>query len=218
MKEIKTGRLKIIPMSPEQFKDLAQSPQEDEAAKAVLLDRFNASIEDPKNRLWYTCWQIVLRADLTVLGSLSFRGPVENGCVALDIEIDPAVRSRGYATEAVGAMVRWAFSHQTVFFVTAETKEEHPASMRVLEKNEFVRVGTSENGLHWCREKPESSWMTIFMGMGLCLGIALSGSEVGTGIALGLCLGLAIGISFDSWEKATRKKMKEAMKQADIEA
>ncbi|MGH7701955.1 MAG: GNAT family N-acetyltransferase, partial [Gemmatimonadales bacterium] len=48
----------------------------------------------------------------------------------------------GYASEAVAALSRWAFSHPEVSRVIAETYPELGASRRVLERNEFRLAGS----------------------------------------------------------------------------
>jgi RimJ/RimL family protein N-acetyltransferase len=57
-------------------------------------------------------------------------------------------RVQGYATEAVARLVVWAFSHQNVVEVTAETLPHLRQSIRVMEKNGFAFRGPgSEHGV-----------------------------------------------------------------------
>ncbi|TDT40752.1 RimJ/RimL family protein N-acetyltransferase [Streptomyces sp. BK208] len=53
-----------------------------------------------------------------------------------------AMWGRGYATEAVRALLRWAFGTLDLNRVQAEADTRNPASARVLEKAGFVREGT----------------------------------------------------------------------------
>lgn len=48
---------------------------------------------------------------------------------------------KGYATEAVGLMTEYAFSHFTIVRLYAEVFENNKASMKVLEKNDYVLEG-----------------------------------------------------------------------------
>jgi ribosomal-protein-alanine N-acetyltransferase len=48
----------------------------------------------------------------------------------------------GYATEAAGALLQWAFDHLDLNRVQAETDTRNAASARVLEKLGFVHEGT----------------------------------------------------------------------------
>jgi len=56
--------------------------------------------------------------------------------------LDDAAWGRGFATEAVGAMLQWAFDTLDLNRVQAELDTRNPASARVLEKLGFVREGT----------------------------------------------------------------------------
>lgn len=56
-------------------------------------------------------------------------------------------RNKGYATEAVSAVLQWAFDDPAVTAVEAETDSENAASVRVLEKCGFKANGkTGEEG------------------------------------------------------------------------
>ena len=55
---------------------------------------------------------------------------------------DDAAWGHGYATEAAGVLLRWAFGTLDLNRVQAETDTRNVASARVLEKLGFVREGT----------------------------------------------------------------------------
>ncbi|MGL5850946.1 MAG: GNAT family N-acetyltransferase [Phycicoccus sp.] len=55
---------------------------------------------------------------------------------------DDAAWGRGYATEAAGALLQWAFDTLDLNRVQAETDTRNIASARVLEKLGFIREGT----------------------------------------------------------------------------
>lgn len=56
--------------------------------------------------------------------------------------LDEAPWSQGYATEAIGALLRRAFDALELNRVQAEIDTRNPGSARVLEKFGFVREGT----------------------------------------------------------------------------
>ena len=56
--------------------------------------------------------------------------------------LDDAAWGQGFATEAAGALLRWAFDALDLHRVQAETDTRNTASSRVLEKLGFVREGT----------------------------------------------------------------------------
>ncbi len=53
----------------------------------------------------------------------------------------PAFQGKGYATEAVAALVAWIFAHPHVRSVNAQTFPDHQASLRVLAKSGFHFAG-----------------------------------------------------------------------------
>ena len=59
----------------------------------------------------------------------------------------PQFQKRGYATELLGGLLKWALAQPGVHRVAAETEWDNPASVRVLEKAGFALVGpTGEPG------------------------------------------------------------------------
>lgn len=56
----------------------------------------------------------------------------------------PAWRGQGYATELVGALLRWAFGDLRVGRILAHTTAQNAASCRILEKSGFHPVGRAE--------------------------------------------------------------------------
>ncbi len=84
----------------------------------------------------------VLRAERLAVGSLGFKGPPDpSGSVEVGYSINRSMRGRGYATEVVAALGAWALAQPGVRRVTAECLPTNAASIRVLEKSGFVRVG-----------------------------------------------------------------------------
>lgn len=78
----------------------------------------------------------------TAIGGCGFKGkPSADGTVEIGYSMLPEFQRAGYATEAAGALLRWAFSHAEVSSVIAETYPELRPSIRVLEKNNFRFVG-----------------------------------------------------------------------------
>jgi RimJ/RimL family protein N-acetyltransferase len=157
MKELKTERLRITPLTAEQMGMLIKKPQPDEHLEAALLEMYTGCVGNPKDFLWYTNWQIFLRSDDTYIGSLCFMGAPLNGAVEIGYGIDNPYENQGYASEAVKALTEWAFTNQGVCSIMAETDHENLASMRVLEKNGFVRAGDGEEGPRWAKEKTISN-------------------------------------------------------------
>jgi RimJ/RimL family protein N-acetyltransferase len=86
-----------------------------------------------------------IHAPAKVIGAISLerRGPDR---LTLGYVLAPEVWGRGYATEAVGVMVMWAFALSHVAEIDASVHVENAASRRVLEKAGFSHVGRGLRG------------------------------------------------------------------------
>ena len=114
------------------------------------LARFAAATTiDP----WVLGFRLVLAATGEVVGTCGFKGPPDaDGMVEIAYGIAPEHQNMGYATEAAGALVRFAFTSPDVRLVRAHTFEETNASARVLAKCHFRPAGQvvdPEDGLVW---------------------------------------------------------------------
>jgi Acetyltransferases, including N-acetylases of ribosomal proteins len=90
---------------------------------------------------WYYCLKM---ADNTLLaiGSGGFKGkPDENGVVEIGYSIMEEHQRKGYASEAVKALTRWAFGFPNVNKIIAQTFPENSGSIKVLGRCGFKFVG-----------------------------------------------------------------------------
>ena len=149
---IETARLRLMASTLEQAR--AQIANMTPAEKAQLsqdwLERLRvATTDDP----WVLGFDLVDKIADTPLGSCGFKGPPDaDGMVEIAYGIAPEHQNKGYATEAAGAMVRFAFASGQVRVVRAHTIAEANASARVLIKCGFSSIGQvvdPEDGLVW---------------------------------------------------------------------
>lgn len=113
----------------------------------VLLDvreYFAQTLEGhPEYQGWWS-WYALQKSPRILIGSGGFNGPPdEAGTVTVGYAVLPGFEGRGYASELAGGLVRRAFAVPTVKRIFATTFERHHASVRVLEKNGFIRNGVS---------------------------------------------------------------------------
>jgi len=150
--ELKTARLTLVPHTPEGVRALIE--QMDETQRAELSPQWLESVGvattvDP----WLLGFALVERSSGTEIGSCGFKGPPDTqGMVEIAYGVEPAYQNNGYATEAAGALVAYAFSSGLVRVVRAHTYGEANASARVLAKCHFHLVGQvidPEDGLVW---------------------------------------------------------------------
>ena len=81
-------------------------------------------IKNPENHIWYTLWFMELKDSANeIVGSLSFKGISENGIVEIGYGINDGYENKGYTTEAVGAVLKWASEQPNVKQIEAEAEE-----------------------------------------------------------------------------------------------
>jgi RimJ/RimL family protein N-acetyltransferase len=69
--------------------------------------------------------------------------------VEIGYGVDEAFRGRGFAAEAVGALVDWGRDREDVGVIFAETLTANLPSRRVLEKNDFQPFAESSDAVLW---------------------------------------------------------------------
>ncbi len=115
----------------------------------------------PSGDPWALSFTAIERASGLIAGSCAFKGPPDAaGVVEIAYGTDPAHRGRGFATESADALTRFAFASGLVRLVRAHTKPENAASIRVLDKCGFRRIGEvmdPEDGLvyRWERDQAD---------------------------------------------------------------
>lgn len=167
--QLETPRLLLLPLSHQQLllyikndhsleADLGLLPQQrdispdlQEALELAILP----SVANPaKNALFYTLWTIILKEKQGMVGDLCFKGaPDEKGEVEIGYGTYLEHRGNGYMTEAVGAMIEWAFAQKGVKVITAETEKDNLASHRILVKNNFIQVKKESDRFCWRLKK-----------------------------------------------------------------
>lgn len=98
----------------------------------------------------WSFWYLATReSPVELIGVCGFKGwPDESGSVEISYSILSEFQRQGFASEAVQRLTGWAFSHHNVHEVCAETLPHLTQSIRVLEKNGYVRTGLgSEAGV-----------------------------------------------------------------------
>lgn len=162
---VETGRVRLLSMSlpvlealiardAVRLRDLTGAtfaePVEPPPLMGDALPVFHDALrEHPEHDGWW-CWLIIDRASLAAVGAVGLAGPPDDdGVVLIGYSIYPAFEGRGYATEAVAALLENLFAGtgggRTVRAVRATIPPDHAASIRVAEKCGFVRIGNSHD-------------------------------------------------------------------------
>ncbi|MET0017536.1 GNAT family N-acetyltransferase [Oscillibacter sp.] len=142
---IETEKLYISPKSIEEMETLCNMEADPELKKAYA-EMLDAMLRLNGHEEWGAVWKINLKTGVSV-GGICFKGaPDAGGTVEIGYGIDEAYRRKGYATEAVGGIVKWALAQDGVRHITAQTEPDNTISQTVLLKNSFFRDGYGDEG------------------------------------------------------------------------
>lgn len=112
---------------------------------ADVMEIFAQTLEADPGLVGWWGWYLVLNEfdlERVLIGCAGFNGyPDAEGNLLLGYSVLDAYQGKGYATEAVGGLLHWAFEQPQVMGVMAETFPNHIASIRVMEKNGMGKLG-----------------------------------------------------------------------------
>lgn len=118
----------------------------DAAAMAQTRDRLAVRPDEAGWHFWALAWPGVAGAPDRLVGAGGFKGaPDADGVVEVGYSMLISFREQGLATEAVDALLDWAYADTEVRRVIAHTLPHLVASRRVLEKTGFVETGKIED-------------------------------------------------------------------------
>ncbi|MBC7690958.1 MAG: GNAT family N-acetyltransferase [Methylotenera sp.] len=175
MLRLETPRLILIASTQEQVRDTVLNPQRFAQEVGAQLtsewppknfhpfapDIFAQMTSFPSQVGWWVWW-ILKRPEAgvpqspVVIGYVGFKGaPTQVGSVEATYELTPSLMGRGYAGEALGALVQWAFTQPKVKRIVADTTPENMASKRTLEKCgfRFLELESDEDELVYLKLK-----------------------------------------------------------------
>jgi ribosomal-protein-alanine N-acetyltransferase len=111
-------------------------------ALPVVRDRLRQAPEEGR---WWN-WLAVRGESAEAVGSVAFAGPPDqDGAVLIGYAMYPAFEGRGYATEAVRAMIAWAFAQPGVRQVRALAPVWNTPALRVAENVGMRPVAAEED-------------------------------------------------------------------------
>jgi RimJ/RimL family protein N-acetyltransferase len=101
----------------------------------IAVEAFVRAVENGADPGAYGVYQLVRSGDDQVIGDIGFHGPpTRGGSVTVGYGLAPGARGRGYATEALRAVVAWALARPEVAVVEADTTHANLPSQRVMER------------------------------------------------------------------------------------
>ncbi len=95
-------------------------------------------------------WVMIETETNVVVGDIGFiRPPDEAGEIEVGYSVVPSRRRRGHATEALGALVAWAFEQPGVTAILAGTDPDNAGSQRVLRGAGFDVTDATPAEMRW---------------------------------------------------------------------
>jgi len=158
--QLTTERLDLIAATPEMVRaEIEDRPRFSRLLGARVPEKWPPPLNDEESMRFalrylethpgasgWMQWYFILRGDgvdgRVAIGNGGFKGkPEPDGMVEVGYSVLEEYQKVGHGTEAVQALLSWAFGHQEVTRVTAETFPELTSSIRVLNKTGFVQIG-----------------------------------------------------------------------------
>ncbi len=154
----RTPRLRLVPATASMLRqEMEDLPGLSEAIAAIVprgwppeavrhaLPVFRARLEAHPEEIGWHAWYWVADSETPagpiLVGSGGFMGsPDPSGAVEIGYGLHSGFCGRGYASEAVEALVNWAFSRGAAM-VRAETTEDNLLSLRLLRRLFFTKTG-----------------------------------------------------------------------------
>jgi ribosomal-protein-alanine N-acetyltransferase len=115
-----------------------------------FLPVYDRIVDQQAARQGWGIWLMLDPAARALVGDIGFKGPPDDlHTVEIGYSVLPAFQGRGYATEAVQALVAWGFAQPGVRRIVANCRADNAASIRVLEKAGMRQTGRDRDELTW---------------------------------------------------------------------
>lgn len=122
-------------------------PELKEALEQTILPNV---ADKSKNYLFSTLWTMILKEENMMVGDLCFVGePNSDGEIEIGYGTYEGFRNRGFMTEALSGMIKWAVEQPNVKSIFAATEKSNVASFSILKKNGFIQFGETETLYNW---------------------------------------------------------------------
>lgn len=164
-------------------------------------------------------WVVSRRAEKNgpeeqAIGEVCFSVPDGFQCSSMSVELKEELTSNEYA-ELLSALQSGMASAGSLTFVKTGRPEKE-ALLTALQTLGYGEDDTDPRSLLW--EKPIPSWISIYMCLGLSVGMGLgiaTSLGQGTGMCLGIALGSGLGVLMQNNEKKRRETLRASRRDAE---
>jgi RimJ/RimL family protein N-acetyltransferase len=123
------------------------SPELKEALEQTILPNV---ADASKNYLFSTLWSVISTEENKIVGDLCFVGePNAEGEVEIGYGTYKEFRKRGFMTEAVAGIIKWAEKQPNIRSIIASTEKSNTDSYSILVRNNFIKSGETETLFNW---------------------------------------------------------------------
>ncbi len=103
-----------------------------------------------KNYLYSTLWTAISKAENKMIGDLCIVGePNTEGEIEIGYGTYDEFQNKGFMTEIVSGIIEWSKTQLMVKSIIASTDRSNTASFKVLQKNNFIKIGETDTLYHW---------------------------------------------------------------------
>jgi len=123
------------------------SPELKEAFEQTILPNV---ADNTKNYLYSTLWTAISKTENKMIGNLCIVGePNADGEIEIGYGTYDEFQGKGFMTEIVGGIIEWTETQPIVKSIIASTDKTNTASFKVLQKNNFIKIGETETLFNW---------------------------------------------------------------------
>ncbi len=121
-----------------------------ELKEAFELVIFPNVADTTKDFLYSTLWTVISKDANKMVGDICIVGePNSDGEIEIGYGTYNEFQKKGFMTEAVGGMIKWAKTQPAVLSIIASTEKENIGSFTILLKNNFTKIGETETLFNW---------------------------------------------------------------------
>jgi len=123
------------------------SPELKEAFEQTILPNV---ADKNKDYLYSTLWTAISKDANKMVGDLCIVGePNADGEIEIGYGTYEEFQGKGFMTEIVSGIIEWTKMQSIVKSIAASTDKTNTASFKVLQKNNFIKIGETETLFKW---------------------------------------------------------------------
>ncbi len=166
IKKLTTERLTLIPFTMQICKNLLNNDYSDIALMGLkkgiswpdeevleTLPKIINNLSKVETPSGFESWMIIKKTTSEIIGDAGFKGfNFENDTIDIGYGIIEEERRKGYAEEAVRALINWSMTNGMVKEITATCHLENINSINLLKKSSFHLLKTENEMMYWSLE------------------------------------------------------------------